>query len=212
MKIILLFPFLLLFECATSEARECNSTMGQPQTSTVRISTSDGSASGVVVAENRVLTVAHALNGLTETEVVFGSTSALALVIAIDEYNDLALLAVETGNIPPMRLANLDLERNELVWAIGFPYARSQKTSLGLYQNMFQGRLYTSAHINSGSSGGGLFRCHTGSYELAGIIHGYIAFLDGEKIINSGDSTSVPAKQIRAFIKNADQLHALSAL
>lgn len=192
---------LLLAGCAVMTNQQCHLPDDTVRASVVRIAALDGStASGVIIAKNRVLTVAHAVDNAASAKVEVDGEFQSAQVIGIDAENDLAMLAVGTSELAPMPLSNTLLRESEAVWAIGYPLALDQKLSLGLYQNMFNGRLYTSAHINSGSSGGGLLRCQAGAFELAGVVHGYVAQRAGSSYVNIGDSTSVPARKIRDFI------------
>ena len=204
MKYLLIPLILISTGCATTIHPQCGLPGSETLTSIVRIATDDGSnASGVVVDQDRVLTVAHAVGDGSTAMVKYREKSYKADVIATDTKTDLALLAVETGDLEPVRLSTTQLKVFEQVWAVGFPLALEQKMTLGLFQNDHEGRLYTSTHINSGSSGGGLIRCRGGIYELAGVVHGYVAYRDGDNYVNIGDSTSVPAKQILAFMDGA---------
>ncbi len=180
----------------------CNTPDTVVTQSIVRVATGDGGdASGVVVAPDRVLTAAH---------VVFESDLALvridndyrrATLLALDQSADLALLAVHTGNLKPLPLAQTTLYDYEQVWAIGYPLALDQVTTHGFLRNRSQGRLFTSAPIQAGASGGGLMRCENGHFELAGLIRGYGAYRVGDELIPLHDlSIHTPAERIQQFI------------
>ena len=172
--------------------------------SIVAITSSGGdNASGVIIGQNRILTVAHAVNELDLLQANINGAIVNAQLLMIDHANDLALLAAPTQQLEAITISNAALTKNEPVWALGFPLAQEQKLSLGLYRNMMNGRLYTTTHINSGSSGGALLHCNAGKFELAGIVHGFVARVEGERYINLGDSTSVPADSIKLFISDA---------
>ncbi len=207
MKTIFYFLALLsLAGCALTTSQQCQLPDENVRSSVVRIAAPDGStASGVIIAKNRVLTVAHAVEDASSVMVEVDGKFQVATVLGTDADNDLALLSVATNELAPMPVSSTMLRESEAVWAIGYPLALEQKMSLGLYQNMFNGRLYTSAHINSGSSGGGLLRCQAGSFELAGVVHGYVAQRAGSDYVNIGDSTSVPARKIQDFIALVDK-------
>ncbi len=206
MKHIFYLVLLLLAGCAATTSQQCQLPDQKVRSSVVRIAALDGStASGVIIGKNRVLTVAHAVEGAASAMVEVGGQFQVATVLGTDADNDLALLLVNTGELLPMPVSRTLLRESEAVWAIGYPLALEQKMSLGLYQNMFNGRLYTSAHINSGTSGGGLLRCQAGAYELAGVVHGYVAQRAGANYVNIGDSTSVPARKIQDFISRVDK-------
>ena len=86
------------------------------------------------------------------------------------------------------------------MWAIGFPMALDLAVTQGRFQHSANGKLYTSAWITAGVSGGGLVRCNHGDYELAGIMRDYVAFVRGDSYVNASQSTSTPAESILAFI------------
>lgn len=184
---------------------QCDPYTDQIRASIIRLNTNTGTtASGVVVAKDRVLTVAHAVDDNRDVYAEVAGGLHLAKLTALDLKNDLALLEVTTTNISPIRLSRVLPKVAEPVWAIGFPLASSQRVSSGLYESIYNGRLYSSVHINSGTSGGGLLRCdENGSPELAGIVHGYIAKPIGSDLVNIGDSVSVPSNTIKRFINSS---------
>ncbi|MDX2486687.1 MAG: serine protease [Gammaproteobacteria bacterium] len=186
-------------------SQQCTLPGSETMTSIVRIATSNGgNASGVVIGKDRVLTVAHAVDEGAEMMIRYSGDTHQAEVLALNIKNDLALLAADTGSLEPIMLTDGKLKRLEQVWAVGFPLALEQKLTIGLFQTINNGRLYTTTHVNTGNSGGGLLRCKDGAFELAGIVHGYVAYLDGGSYINIGDSTSVPATQIESFLQGAE--------
>lgn len=192
-------------------SRQCSIPGSETMTSIVRIVTSNGvNASGVVIEKDRVLTVAHIIDEDADMMIQYSGDSYHAEVLASNDENDLALLAANTGSLKPIILTGVRLERLEQVWAVGFPLALEQKLTIGLFQSVDNGRLYTTTHVNSGNSGGGLLRCRDGAFELAGIVHGYVAYLDGGKYVNIGDSTSVPVAQIETFLLGAERSMAKS--
>lgn len=167
-----------------------------------------GFSSGVVVARNQVLTVAHAVTGENKIFATVAERLVPATVTAVYEDKDLALLSLDTFDLPAMDIAEADLHDQEKVWAIGFPLGKSQRTSLGIFQEQKNGKLFSSAHINQGTSGGGLLRCKSGSdnqYELAGIMRAYIADVSSEQPINTGDSVAVAADQLHKFLVETRQ-------
>ena len=180
----------------------CNSPDTDITRSVVRVATSDGGdASGVVVARDRVLTAAHVVYESGAALVRIDDTYRRADVLAMDRAADLALLAVQTGNLQPVQLAHKTLYDYEQVWAIGYPLALDQVTTHGFFRNRSQGRLFTSAPIQAGASGGGLIRCENGNFELAGLIRGYGAYRVGDELIPLHDlSIHTPAEQIQQFV------------
>lgn len=170
--------------------------------SVVRVATGDGGdASGVVIGPDRVLTAAHVVTGAPRTLVMVDGGYREAAVLAMDEDADLALLGVGTGALRPLRLARSDLSAYEPVWAIGYPLALEQTTTRGRFNSITNGRLYASAPIQAGSSGGGLLRCRQGRFELAGIIRGYGARWLGGRLVSLPDlSIATPAEHIEHFV------------
>ncbi|MBT8135592.1 MAG: serine protease [Gammaproteobacteria bacterium] len=174
--------------------------------SVVRVATDDGAdASGVIVAADRVLTAAHVVIDADLSLVRVHGEYRKARLLAVDPGNDLALLAVDTGSLRPVRLTHDDLFDYEQVWAVGYPLALDQVTTQGYFRNEVEGRLFTSAPIEAGASGGGLVRCRDGQFELAGIIRGYGGYWsEGELIPLHNLSIHTPATRIQNFVMRTD--------
>jgi len=166
------------------------------------VATDHGShASGVVVAPNRVLTAAHAVDGASQFFVRVDDGFQLAKLLLIDRDNDLAMLSVDTNNIRPMPLAHAKPMERQAVWAVGFPRAQGKTTSSGYFQRNREGALHTSAPIDSGQSGGGLLGCEHGRYQLMGMLRGYGAYLSGDRYVKlKNHSVSVAAATIQRLI------------
>ncbi|NNC54911.1 MAG: trypsin-like peptidase domain-containing protein [Pseudomonadales bacterium] len=166
-----------------------------------------GHASGVVIRKNLLLTVAHAIAGENRVFADIHGELQETLPLIINESRDLALLQVDTGVLQPIAIAASPLSRHERVWAIGFPLGKNQRTSHGVLTDNENGLLYTTAHINQGTSGGGLLRCANGEnneYELAGIVRAYIADVTANQPINTGDSVAVGKAPILDLLHLAD--------
>jgi len=72
----------------------------------VQVATDHGSyASGVVFDNNRVLTAAHALQGGGRFFVRVSNGFRVADLVSVDHANDLAVLAVDTARIQPLRIS-----------------------------------------------------------------------------------------------------------
>lgn len=192
---------------AVAHVPECLQPGLDTRASVVRIATNVGAhGSGVVIGHDRVLTAAHVVVDATATRVALTEPGDYrpARVLGIDAMTDLALIETDTGDVPALPITHRPLTLYEDVWAIGFPLALDMAVSQGRYQHAANGKLYTSAWITSGVSGGGLVRCNHGGYELAGIMRDYVAFLRGAAYVNASQSTSTPAESILAFIRRID--------
>lgn len=210
MKQLLFVLALPLWGCTTPAKDVCRIPDQETRASIVRVTTAAGSnASGVIVRPGQVLTVAHALDDVatadTSIRVEIEGQVRVAKVVTVDAEKDLALLSVDTGRAKPARLGTEGLSELEQVWAVGFPLALEQRTTLGLFQGVNEGRLYSNVHVNSGSSGGGLFRCESGVYELVGVLRAFIAYRVGDELVNIGESTSVPIDQVLVFLTLAEE-------
>jgi len=121
---------------------------------------------GIVIAEDRVLTAAHVIDAVagTPANLVAADTIVSFEVLAIDRTRDLALLAANLpeGVLPIIWGDSGTLTRGQDVLAIGFPIGfRSVSLSKGVISSplqVYQGASYvqTDAAINPGNSGGPL--------------------------------------------------------
>lgn len=161
--------------------------------SVVRVLGSHGvAASGVVIDAGWVLTVAHVIEADSKLRVASASRDPRpARLRSINVSMDLALLAVDTSGMTPVAIESDGLRFGEAVWAAGYPRNGELTTSRGHYQQDRGGRLQTDAFIDSGQSGGALFICRKGLYELAGIVHGYLALSNGSTATNTGQSSTL---------------------
>lgn len=80
------------------------------ETSVLKVRASNSCGSGVegtgfVYAEDRVMTNAHVVAGVREVEVVVGDSTESAEVVVYDPELDIAVLAMETSGIEPLRFA-----------------------------------------------------------------------------------------------------------
>lgn len=172
--------------------------------SVVRVTSDDGShASGVVVADGRVLTAAHALDENFKSYVRIDGRLNSARIVMIDRSKDLAILGVRTGAIQPIPLGVENLDASATVWAVGFPRAESKTTSSGSFKVKAEndGALHTTAPIDSGQSGGGLISCEQGRHVLAGMLRGFAAYVNGDQYVKiKNHSVSVASADIRNFL------------
>ncbi|MEE9320900.1 MAG: serine protease [Granulosicoccus sp.] len=180
----------------------CNGPDERALAAILPVATDHGShASGVVFAENRVLTAAHALQDASHYFVRVSGGFREAELLVLDRESDLAVLAVDTQGIAPLPLSALEPADQQTVWAVGYPRAQAMATSTGVFQRNREGALHTSASIDSGQSGGGLLACSNGSYQLLGMLRGYGAYLSGDHYVKlENHSVSVAATTIHQFL------------
>jgi S1-C subfamily serine protease len=128
-----------------------------------------GQGSGVVLAgDGYVLTNAHVAAGGGPLRVrISGSRVAQGERVGADERTDLAVLRVETRELPLLALSERRLQVGETVIAIGNPLGFERSVTVGvvsaLYRNLpapggglLEGLIQTDASINPGNSGGPL--------------------------------------------------------
>ena len=180
----------------------CQEPSRQVLSSVVRVKTGDGGhGSAVVIRSGRLLTVAHLLDDDVPVEIEVGGAFRPAYVISIDRSNDIALIGADTGALESVPLSPEPLRKFEPVWAVGYPLSLEQFTTWGHFQLVHGERLYTSAPITSGNSGGGLLHCKDGRFELAGIVQSFHGYQRGENFISVGHlSVSLPIREVERFL------------
>ena len=125
-----------------------------------------GRGSGVVVAPGQVLTVAHVLRG-DEVAVSLGGDVAEGRVLGVDSDLNVALLAVDTGEIEPVLWATETPTAGTPVLALANPGGRGLRTTFGLVSatgrgfrgprgRRVHGSIEHTAPLPRGSSGGPL--------------------------------------------------------
>ena len=162
----------------------------------------DRIGTGVVIAEDRVLTVAHVIDAAegTPARILGGGSLVPFTVIAIDRQRDLALLAADLPEtIPPIVWGDSAmLVRGEDVIALGFPIGlRSVSLTKGVVSSplqSYEGVTYiqTDAAINPGNSGGPLV---DGSGRLIGVNVAKIALVEVDAV-----GFAVPGIDALAFL------------
>ena len=90
-----------------------------------------GRGSGVVVAPGQVLTVAHVLRG-DEVAVTIGGEVVEGRVLGADPDLNVALLAVDTGDVEPVAWADEGVDAGAPVFALANPGGRGLRTTFGL--------------------------------------------------------------------------------
>jgi len=148
-----------------------------------------GTGSGVIVsADGSVMTNHHVIDGADKITVRMQDGKTFeAKVVGSDAPSDLAVLKIESTNLPFLTLGNSDSVRvGDIVLAIGNPLGIGQSVTAGiisakgrrtgLSDGSFEDFLQTDAPINRGNSGGALVNL---AGELIGI---------NSQILSSGNS------------------------
>jgi serine protease DegQ len=122
--------------------------------------------SGVIVsAQGYVLTNYHVISNATDIQVLlYDGRVAKATVVGSDEETDLAVLKIDGGNLPVIRLARQKPRPGDVVLAIGNPLGLNQTVSMGIVSavgrqlnvSSAEDFIQTDAAINPGNSGGAL--------------------------------------------------------
>jgi hypothetical protein len=155
----------------------------------VRIETSNGSGSGVVVSpDGFVLTAAHVVRGASKPKVFFADeTSVDAEVLRSNGGADLALLRVPGVKLPCLPVADARLAPAADTWIVGSPGGKALTGSVtkgiisGYREREGWAVVQTDASINPGNSGGPLLGADGRvqaivSYKVAGIAQEGLGF------------------------------------
>ena len=179
----------------------------------VQVRTPGGLGSGFIINEDGFLmTNFHVIEGETQisVEVYHQKNGQLerksykqVRIIAINKFDDLALLKIEDKEAPKFRYLSLGsadaLAVGERVFAIGSPLGLERTVTEGILSTktrQLAGALYlqTTAQINPGNSGGPLFNM---SGEVIGVTNMKITF--GE-----GLGFAIPVESVRFFLEHRD--------
>jgi serine protease Do len=173
---------------------------GQPQEEVQR-----GVGSGFIIsADGFVLTNAHVVEGADEVLVTLTDRREFkAKVLGSDMRSDVALLKVEAGNLPTLRIGDSDKIRvGEWVIAIGSPFNLENTVTAGIISakardtGEYLPLIQSDVAVNPGNSGGPLINMRG---EVIGI-NSQIATLSGAY---NGISFAVPIHEV---MRVADQL------
>ncbi|WP_157372856.1 MarP family serine protease [Agromyces sp. Root81] len=167
------------------------------------------SGSGFVVAPDRIVTNAHVVAGVTEPIVEApGQPAAPGRVVAYDETNDLALIAVDDLATPPLDLATPALGQEVAVagYPFGGPFELRPANVMASGPLTIQtgGRTSTreivtlAADVDHGNSGGPVL---TGDGEVAGVV-----FAKSETVDNVG--FAIPISTLAPLASSAPSLDA----
>lgn len=193
---------LLTYQCRASI--DCQVPTTEILESVVRVVSGDsGKASGVVIAQDVVLTAAHVIDGANAVYMESGGNLIPAKIGSIDFVKDIAILFVPTEDLKPVPFSMNELHDQQQVWAVGYPLGGNLVVSLGQFKDRIKGKIHTSAAIDSGHSGGGLISCEDDRHVLAGMLRAYAAYQEGNQYIRIKNlSISVSSKLIEDFMLN----------
>jgi serine protease DegS len=177
--------------------------------SRLRIEANFGSAV-VIDPEGYLVTNYHVVAQAAEITVQLSDGQLVTPeVVGLDAETDLALLKVDVGRIPAMRLGHSsELRIGDVVLAIGNPYGLPMSVTQGivsgtgrdfLYQlTTFQDFIQTDAAINAGNSGGALINV---AGELVGINTAVLA----QDPNTAGISFAIPVDLVRGVVEEIKQ-------
>jgi serine protease Do len=193
--------------------REISSLVKQIGEAVVQVKTPGGLGSGFFLNEDGYLiTNFHVIEGETEISVevyhqkngqLDRKTYKQVKIIALNKYQDLALLRIEDKDAPKFKAVTLGsadaLNVGDAVFAIGSPLGLERTVTQGILSTktrQMEGNLYlqTSAQINPGNSGGPLFNL---AGEVIGVTNMKITF--GE-----GLGFAIPVEMVKNFLDHRD--------
>ena len=162
-----------------------------------------GLGSGVIVtADGYIITNHHVIDGAEDIKVVLSDKRTIeAKVIGSDPPSDLAVLKIDSRNLPILPLGDSDRVRvGDIALAIGSPLGLDQTVTSGIISakgrktgvsdGSFQDFLQTDAPINQGNSGGALINTNA---ELVGINSQILSPSGG----NIGIGFAIPCNMVR---------------
>jgi Do/DeqQ family serine protease len=156
----------------------------------------------VVTGDGYVLTNNHVIDSADDIRVEFtDGRSFKAKLVGADKPSDLALLKIESTNLPTVALGNSDgVQVGDVVLAVGNPLGIGQTVTMGIISakgrstgngdGSYEDFLQTDAPINHGNSGGALVNLKG---ELVGINSQIVSQSDG----NIGIGFAIPANMAR---------------
>jgi len=206
-KSLALVTFLLANIPVVASGASCGRPDQTIRQSIVRIEGGNTIGSGIVIGPNRIITAAHVIKDMDKVSVKVGGKRTEANVAAVQEQLDLALLLAPTGNIKPLQLLKGSPRLKDDVWAMGYALGNALVATVGKYKGSYDKKLYTSASVNYGQSGGGLVTCNQGKHVLAGMIKAFGAVMIDGKLERRDDfSVAARSEDIRQFVASNQQI------
>ncbi|MEJ2515146.1 MAG: trypsin-like peptidase domain-containing protein [Gammaproteobacteria bacterium] len=196
-------------EAVTATAPAVVNLVGRPTGTVEGASLPDGGSlgSGVVMGQDGyVITNHHVIAGMEALQVVLvDGRSAAASVVGTDPETDLALLKINMGELPEIRLGRSDtLQVGDVVLAIGNPFSIGQTVTQGIVSGTGRGQLglsqfenfiQTDAAINVGNSGGALVNA---AGELVGINTAFFS----RRLDSEGIGFAIPINLVRGVMQD----------
>ena len=166
----------------------------------------NGLGSGVIVSDDGyILTNNHVVENADEIKVALNDEREFtAKVVGRDDKSDVAVLKIDTKDLPYLHLANSDtLEVGDVVLAIGNPFGVGQTVTMGIVSATGRGNIgldyedfiQTDAAINPGNSGGALIDAEG---RLVGINTAIISRSGG----NQGIGFAIPVNLARSVMES----------
>ena len=173
-----------------------------------RVDTSFASAV-IIDPEGYLVTNYHVVMEATEIRVrLADGRLTIPIIVGVDAETDLALLKLDLGDLPAIRLAQSErLRIGDVVLAIGNPYGLTTSVTQGIVSatgrsllNLvtFENFIQTDAAINAGNSGGALVNSHG---ELVGINTAVLAQDPGTE----GIGFAIPIDLVRGVVDQIKQ-------
>lgn len=130
--------------------------------SVVMLQTDAVQGSGVVISEDGLIaTNYHVVKDAQTMKILFQDTTIYqdaVSIVSLNPHRDLALIKInKNGLIPASIHPNTSLNEGQAVIAIGSPSGRLNQTTTGVIESVNQNVINSSALLERGSSGGGLF-------------------------------------------------------
>jgi serine peptidase DegS len=171
-------------------------------TGPVRTRRQQNLGSGVIVSDDGyVLTNNHVIANADDIQLLlYDGRVASAKVVGSDDETDLAVLKVDAGNLPAIKMTDAESRPRvgDVVLAIGNPFGIGQTVTMGIVSaigrqlnlSSLESLIQTDAAINFGNSGGALVNAHG---ELVGINTSLI----GQAVGAEGIGFAIPVQSAR---------------
>jgi len=210
-KILFLVSVILITSlCAVTlaHADECTYPTQNDLSAVVKVFTGAGaSGTGTYVNEHQLVTSAHILPENSTRMVASTSDGSHLFIRTLDPYLDVAIFDVypaytkgkgHPAGITPIKMNSQVMESGEDLYVAGYVRDQENLTVSKGYTLVAHGpRLYMSAPVVGGQSGGPVLSCIDGELQLVGIVKGYLGVDMGthyERFNNA--TTAVPTEFI----------------